>query len=74
MQFKASRSGAISRSGYEGWCRRIKSRLVIASMRVSRFSRALSRVLRMSVAEKRLNMSSADSGSSQNYGLSLVGG
>lgn len=66
IQFSASRSGANSRSGKEGWCRRMKSRLVIASIRVSRFSRAVSRVRRISAGEKRLNMSSVDSGSSQN--------
>jgi hypothetical protein len=67
MQFNASLSGANSRSGKEGWCRSINSRLVIASMSVSRFSKAVSRVLRMSAGEKRLNMSSVDSGSSQNW-------
>jgi hypothetical protein len=39
---------------------------VIASIRVSRFSSAVSRVRRMSAGEKRLNISSVDSGSSQN--------
>jgi len=43
---------------------------VIANMRVSRFSSAVSRVLRISLGEKRLNMSSVDSGSSQNYTVS----
>ena len=66
MQFRASLSGAKSGSGNEGWCRNMKSRLVIASMRVSRFSRAVSRVRRMSAGEKRLKISSVDSGSSQN--------
>jgi hypothetical protein len=70
MQFSASRSGANSRSGKEGWCRRMNRRLVIANMRVSRFSSAVSRVLRISTGEKRLNMSSVDSGSSQNYEVS----
>jgi hypothetical protein len=46
----------------------MKSRLVIASMRVSRFSRAVSRVRRISAGEKRLKISSVDSGSSQNWG------
>jgi hypothetical protein len=67
MQFNASRSGANSRSGKEGWCRKMNSRLVIASIKVSRFSNAVSRVRRTSAGEKRLNMSSADSGSSQNW-------
>ena len=67
MQFRASLSGANSTSGKEGWCRRMKRRLVIASMRVSRFSRAVSRVLLISAGEKRLKISSVDSGSSQNY-------
>jgi len=67
MQFKASLSGANSRSGKEGWCRNMNRRLVIASMSVSRFSSAVSRVLRMSAGEKRLKTSSVDSGSSQNW-------
>jgi hypothetical protein len=66
MQFNASLSGANSGSGNEGWFRNMKSRLVIASMRVSRFSRAVSRVRRISEGEKRLKISSVDSGSSQN--------
>jgi hypothetical protein len=41
---------------------------VTASIRVSRFSLAASRVLRMSAGEKRLKMSSVDSGNSQNCG------
>ena len=67
MQFNASLSGANSGSGNEGWCRNMNSRLVIASMRVSRFSSAVSRVRRMSAGEKRLKISSVDSGSSQNW-------
>jgi hypothetical protein len=67
MQFSASLSGANSRSGKEGWCRNINRRLVTASMSVSKFSNAVSRVLLMSAGENRLNMSSDDSGSSQNY-------
>lgn len=70
IQFNASRSGANSASGKEGWWRRMKRRLVIASINVSRFSRAVSRVLRISAGEKRLNISSVDSGSSQNYTVS----
>lgn len=69
MQFRASRSGANSRSGKEGWCRSVKRRLVTANMRVSRFSSAVSRVRRISAGEKRLKMSSVDSGSSQNCGV-----
>ena len=69
MQFSASLSGANSKSGNEGWCRRMNSRLVTANMRVSRFSRAESRVRRISAGEKRLKMSSVDSGSSQNCGV-----
>jgi hypothetical protein len=45
-------------------------RLVTASRRVSRFSKAVSRVRRISAGEKRLKMSSVDSGSSQNCGVS----
>jgi hypothetical protein len=69
MQFSASRSGANSWSGKEGWCRRMNSRLVTASIRVSRFSSDVSRVRRISAGEKRLKMSSVDSGSSQNCGV-----
>lgn len=68
MQLRASRSGASSGSGNDGWLRRMKSRDVTASMSVSRFSSALSRVRRTSAAEKRLKTSSGDSGSSQNCG------
>jgi hypothetical protein len=67
IQFRASRSGAISMSGKEGWCRKTHRRDVIARISVSRFSGALSRVRRISAGEKRLNTSSVDSGSSQNY-------
>lgn len=67
MQFRASRSGANSGSGKEGWCRNMNSRDVTASISVSRFSIALSRVRRISAGAKRLNMSSEDSGSSQNW-------
>ncbi len=77
MQFNASLSGANSGSGNEGWCRKINRRLVMARMRVSRFSSAVSRVLLISFGEKRLKMSSVDSGSSQNYARSdqsLAGG
>ena len=42
-------------------------REVTARIRVSRFSRALSRVRRISAGAKRLKTSSDDSGSSQNY-------
>jgi hypothetical protein len=66
IQFNASLSGAKSGSGKLGWCRKIKSRLVMASIKVSRFSNAVSRVLRISFGEKRLKTSSVDSGSSQN--------
>ena len=40
---------------------------MIASIRVSRFSNAVSRVRLMSAGEKRLKISSVDSGSSQNW-------
>jgi len=50
----------------------MKSRLVIAKIRVSRFSKDVSRVLRISAGEKRLKMSSVDSGSSQNYEYRLI--
>jgi hypothetical protein len=66
-QFNAWPSGAISGSGKDGWCRSINNRDVTANINVSRFSRALSLVRRMSAAENRLKMSSDDSGSSQNY-------
>ena len=39
---------------------------VVASIKVSRFSNALSRVRRMSAGENKLKTSSEDSGSSQN--------
>mgnify|MGYP003662695463 CR=1 FL=1 len=45
----------------------MKRRLVTARTSVSKFSRAVSRVRRMSLGEKRLKMSSVDSGSSQNW-------
>jgi hypothetical protein len=67
MQFNASFSGANSGSGNEGWCRKMNRRLVIASISVSRFSNAVSRVRRISAGENRLKISSVDSGSSQNY-------
>lgn len=47
----------------------MNSRLVTANMRVSRFSRAESRARRISAGEKRLKISSVDSGSSQNCGV-----
>ena len=67
MQFKASLSGASSRSGKEGWCRRTKRREEMASMSVSKFSGEVSLVRRISVGENKLKTSSVDSGSSQNY-------
>lgn len=70
IQFNASFSGANSGSGKEGWWRKMKRRLVTARMSVSRFSSAVSRVRRMSAGEKRLKISSVDSGSSQNCGES----
>lgn len=42
-----------------------------AKIRVSRFFRELSRALRTSTGENRLKTSSVDSGSSQNYFLSV---
>lgn len=45
----------------------MNKRLVIASTSVSKFSSAVSRVRRISFGEKRLKMSSVDSGSSQNW-------
>ena len=45
----------------------MNSRLVTANISVSRFSSALSLVLRMSAGEKRLKTSSVDSGNSQNW-------
>jgi hypothetical protein len=67
IQFNASLSGAISGCGNEGWCRRMNKRLVTANIKVSRFSKAVSRVRRISAGENKLNTSSVDSGSSQNY-------
>lgn len=49
----------------------MNSRLVTASIKVSRFSSEVSRVLRMSAGEKRPKISSVDSGSSQNCGVGL---
>lgn len=67
MQLRASRSGARSGSGKEGWLRRTQSREVTARISVSRLARLLSRVRRISAGEKSEKTSSADSGSSQNY-------
>ena len=66
MQFSASRAGARSGSGNEGWFLRTKSRDVTASTKVSRFANEVSLVRRMSAGENNENTSSADSGSSQN--------
>ena len=66
MQFRASLSGASSGSGKEGWFRRMHNLEVTAKMRVSRFSKLLSLVRRMSAGENSEKTSSADSGSSQN--------
>jgi hypothetical protein len=71
MQFSASLSGANSRSGNDGWCRRTKRREDTARMRVSRFSGHVSLVRRISAEEKRLNTSSVDSGNSQNLSMSM---
>jgi hypothetical protein len=67
MQFRASRSGASSGSGKEGWLRRTMRREVTARMSVSRLARSLSRVRRMSAGEKSEKTSSVDSGNSQNW-------
>ncbi|KAH8640796.1 hypothetical protein IG631_03737 [Alternaria alternata] len=67
MQLRASRSGASSGSGKEGWLRRTMRREVTARMSVSRLARLLSRVRRMSAGEKSEKTSSVDSGSSQNW-------
>lgn len=69
MQFSASRSGARSGSGKEGWFLRAVKREVMDSNNVSKFPNALSRVRRMSAGVNRLKTSSVDSGSSQNYTL-----
>ena len=50
----------------------MKSRDAIARIRVSRFSRDVSRVRRISAGEKRLKISSVVSGSSQNYSYQLA--
>lgn len=67
MQFSASRSGASSGSGNEGWFFSMIRREVTASINVSRFENAVSRVRRMSAGVNRLKTSSVDSGSSQNF-------
>lgn len=67
MQLRASRSGARSGSGNEGWLRRTMRREVTARMSVSRLARLMSRVRRMSAGEKSEKTSSVDSGSSQNW-------
>ena len=72
MQLRASRSGASSGSGKEGWFLRAFRREVMARRRVSRFPMDESRVRRMSAPEKRLKTSSTDSGSSQNWSLLAV--
>jgi len=54
-------------SGNEGWCRRAKRREVSARISVSRFSGAVSRTRRISLAEMREKTSSAVSGRDQNY-------
>lgn len=51
----------------------MKSRDVIARISVSRFSRDVSRVRRISAGENRLKTSSVVSGSSQNYVRQLLG-
>ena len=66
MQLRASRSGASSGSGKDGWLRRTQRREVTARMSVSKLARLLSRVRRMSAGEKSEKTSSVDSGSSQN--------
>ena len=70
MQLRASRSGASSGSGNEGWFLRTFSRDVTAKRRVSRFCIDASLVRRMSAPENRLKTSSTDSGSCQNYTVS----
>ena len=67
MQLSASLSGASSGSGNEGWFLRTIRREVIESSSVSKFDGAWSRVRRMSAGVNKLNTSSVDSGSSQNY-------
>ena len=73
MQFNASRAGAISESGNEGWFRRTTSLDVMASINVSRFANEVSRVRRISAEENKEKTSSADSGSSQNYSIIALG-
>jgi hypothetical protein len=67
MQLRASRSGASSGSGKEGWLRSTMRREVTARISVSRLARLLSRVRRISAGEKSEKTSSVDSGSSQNW-------
>ena len=72
IQLRASRSGASSGSGNDGWLRRTHSLEVTARISVSRLARLLSRVRRISAGEKREKTSSVDSGSSQNYAHAVV--
>lgn len=67
MQLSASRSGARSGSGKEGWFFRTIRREVTDNSSVSKFDKARSRVRRMSAGVNRLKTSSVDSGSSQNF-------
>lgn len=67
IQFSASRSGAISGSGNEGWFFNTTRREHTARISVSRFASEVSRVRRISTGENREKTSSVDSGNSQNY-------
>ena len=67
IQLSASRSGASSGSGNEGWFLRATRREITARINVSTFASSWSRARRMSAGVNRLKTSSVDSGSSQNY-------
>lgn len=71
MQLSACFSGATSGLGKERCCLKVKRRAVRARIRVSMLGSDLSRARRTSTGEKRLNTSSVDSGSSQNYLVSV---
>lgn len=66
MQFNACFSGAVAESGKATLFRSAESLVVRVEMSVSKFLREVSRALRTSTGEKRLNTSSLEIGSSQN--------
>lgn len=66
MQFNACFSGAVAGSGKATLFRSTESLVVRVEMSVSKFLREVSRALRTSTGEKRLNTSSLEIGNSQN--------